>query len=120
MHVAAEREVLEETGIKAVFDSVLVIRQAHGFAHGKSDMFIMVALTPESGQQHVSPCETEIEDAKWMPMAEYAELPFQRGVALYEKIRERCGQTAARQLSDEEGTEGGFMPFYAILMLCET
>lgn len=38
---AAEREVLEETGVKARFDAVLAMRQAHGFAFGKSDMFFV-------------------------------------------------------------------------------
>jgi 8-oxo-dGTP pyrophosphatase MutT (NUDIX family) len=41
---AAEREVLEETGIKATFACVLALRQAHGVAFGKSDMFVAVAL----------------------------------------------------------------------------
>lgn len=41
---AAEREVLEETGVKAKFAAVLALRQAHGFAFGKSDFFFVVAL----------------------------------------------------------------------------
>ena len=41
---AAEREVLEETGVRAAFDAVLAFRQAHGFAFGKSDFFFVVAL----------------------------------------------------------------------------
>ena len=42
--VAAEREVLEETGVRAKFDAVLAFRQAHGFAFGKSDFFFVIAL----------------------------------------------------------------------------
>ena len=41
---AAEREVREETGVRARFDAVLAFRQAHGFAFGKSDFFFVVAL----------------------------------------------------------------------------
>jgi len=41
---AAEREVLEETGVRAKFAAVLAFRQAHGFAFGKSDFFFVVAL----------------------------------------------------------------------------
>jgi ADP-ribose pyrophosphatase YjhB (NUDIX family) len=41
---AAEREVLEETGVRARFDAVLAFRQSHGFAFGKSDFFFVVAL----------------------------------------------------------------------------
>lgn len=44
VHIAAEREVLEETGIQAVFDSVLAIRQSHGLFLGKSDLFFVCAL----------------------------------------------------------------------------
>jgi hypothetical protein len=32
------------------FEAVLAMRQAHGFAHGKSDFFFVVALKPEPGQ----------------------------------------------------------------------
>ena len=41
---AAEREVLEETGLEATFEAILAIRQSHGAAFGKSDMFFAVAL----------------------------------------------------------------------------
>ena len=37
-------QVLEETGIRAKFDAVLAVRQGHGFLHGKSDLFFVVAL----------------------------------------------------------------------------
>ena len=48
---AAEREVLEETGVRATFDGVLAMRQAHGFAFGKSDLFCVVALKLQPGPQ---------------------------------------------------------------------
>ena len=41
---AAEREVAEETGVTARFAAVLALRQAHGFAFGKSDLFFLTAL----------------------------------------------------------------------------
>lgn len=41
---AAEREVFEETGVRATFSAVLAFRQAHGFAFGKSDFFFVIAL----------------------------------------------------------------------------
>ena len=79
---AVVREVLEETGVKATFDRVLLVRQAHGFAfgeklfnlangcsyglfsnildtcvpiQGKSDMFFLCALLMEPGQQELVP-----------------------------------------------------------------
>eukprot|EP00983_Pelagomonas_calceolata_P022949 721950-Pelagomonas_calceolata.AAC.1 len=47
IHTAAEREVQEETGIRTTFDSVLAVRQAHGFGAGKSGaplIFLRVAF----------------------------------------------------------------------------
>ena len=41
---AAEREVLEETGLDARFDAILAVRQSHKAAFGKSDLFFVVAL----------------------------------------------------------------------------
>ena len=41
---AAEREVLEETGLEAKFEAILAMRQSHKAAFGKSDMFFVVAL----------------------------------------------------------------------------
>ena len=37
-------QVLEETGVRATPSAVLALRQAHGFAFGKSDFFFVVAL----------------------------------------------------------------------------
>ena len=57
---AAEREVLEEAGVRAKFDAVLGFRQAHGFAFGKSDFFFVMALrcadflTAQAGMQYGS------------------------------------------------------------------
>lgn len=42
---AAVREVMEETGVRATFQAVIALRQAHGFLHGKSDLFFCVACT---------------------------------------------------------------------------
>lgn len=47
---AAEREVEEETGVRARFESVLAVRQSHGFAFGKSDLFVCCGLRAEPGQ----------------------------------------------------------------------
>lgn len=37
-------------GVKATFSGVLGIRQAHGFAFGKSDLFFLCALSPEPSE----------------------------------------------------------------------
>ena len=43
---AAEREVLEETGIRSEFAAMLACRQSHnvGAGRNKSDLFFVVAL----------------------------------------------------------------------------
>ena len=40
---AVQREVLEETGLNVNFDRVLIVRQSHGLAFGRSDVFFVCA-----------------------------------------------------------------------------
>lgn len=102
---AAEREVLEEAGVSAAFDSVICVRQAHGFQFGKSDLFVCVGLrTTEPGQQP-RPCEVEIEAVRWMPLAEYRAQFFQSGVPLYEKLLDRCMAWAEGRYSGWKGAK---------------
>lgn len=76
---AAIREVLEETGIRTTFHSVLGFRQTHGMAHGRSDMYFVCRLDPveekdEEGNVIIpEPCaqECEIESAEWIPFEDY-------------------------------------------------
>lgn len=48
---AAEREVFEETGVRAAFDRVLSIRQSHGHNFGRSDLFFVCAMRQASTMQ---------------------------------------------------------------------
>ena len=73
---AAEREVLEETGIRARCTDVLAFRHTHGMAHGRSDLFFLCALTPEPVDESGNvadpvPQACEIAEAKWIPLGEY-------------------------------------------------
>lgn len=81
--------MLEETGVRGRFAALLAVRQAHGLAFGKSDLFFCCALIPEPGQDALQPQASELADAKWMPLAEYVESGF-KGVALYDRLVERC------------------------------
>lgn len=83
---AAEREVLEETGIRARFDAVLAMRQAHGFAFGKSDMFFVVALKLLAGPQELVMQEDELVGVRWMPLQEYLDVPFMASRPLFQQI----------------------------------
>lgn len=90
---AAVREVEEETGVKAKFGAVLAMRQAHGFAFGKSDLFFLLALNPEAenaASLPLLPQEDEIADATWMPLEDYINIPFTTSRPLLAKLAERC------------------------------
>ncbi|KAK9827662.1 hypothetical protein WJX81_004616 [Elliptochloris bilobata] len=101
---AAEREVLEETGVRAKFQAVLAIRQAHGFAFDKSDMFFCIALTPEPGQSALVPQADEIQAAAWMPLEEYAAIPFIHSRPLLQRTLGCC-------LAYANGTYSGLAGF---------
>jgi len=76
---AAEREVLEETGIPCTFHSILSFRHAHGLANGRSDLYFVCRLDPieevdENGNAVIpEPCAqaSEIEATQWVPLSEY-------------------------------------------------
>jgi ADP-ribose pyrophosphatase YjhB (NUDIX family) len=76
---AAEREVLEETGVPTKFHSILSFRHAHGLANGRSDLYFVCRLDPieevdgDGNAIIPKPCaqECEIEATAWVPMSEY-------------------------------------------------
>ncbi|XP_037119006.1 nucleoside diphosphate-linked moiety X motif 6 [Syngnathus acus] len=70
--VTAVREVLEETGIRSEFRSLLSIRQQHNHpgAFGMSDMYVICRLSPLSYDIHF--CRHECERCEWFSLAELA------------------------------------------------
>ena len=95
---AAAREVLEETGLRAKPHAVLAVRQAHGFAFGRSDLFFVVALRPadESTQpaatdsSRLVPQEDEVCAARWLPLEEYCSMPWLQSRPLWASVAEAC------------------------------
>ncbi|KAL3147960.1 hypothetical protein ABBQ38_014255 [Trebouxia sp. C0009 RCD-2024] len=87
---AAEREVLEETGLEATFEAILAIRQSHKAAFGKSDMFFAVALKPVDDTQPLVAQATEVDGVKWMPLEDFASNPFSATKPLYNKLIQQC------------------------------
>lgn len=67
---AVIREVKEETGIKAEFMELLAVRQSHDLSFGKSDLFFVCMLRPNSFD--IQKQDSEIAAAKWMAFEEYA------------------------------------------------
>ena len=63
---AVEREVFEETGVKAKFQSLLLMRHLHRFAFDCSDMYFVSVLHPTSKQ--IRNCDQEIAQCQWAPI----------------------------------------------------
>jgi 8-oxo-dGTP pyrophosphatase MutT (NUDIX family) len=66
---AVEREVFEETGVMARFESLVCLRHWHGYRFGKSDIYFVCRLSPLSEQ--VSMQVEELDECLWMPVDEY-------------------------------------------------
>lgn len=63
------REVLEETGVEARFESLVCFRHWHGYRHGKSDIYFVCRLSPLS--EHVTMQAEELDECLWMPVEDY-------------------------------------------------
>ena len=66
---AVEREVLEETGVRAEFESIACFRQWHGYRYGKSDIYFVGKLRPLS--KEITMQADEIQECLWMPVDEF-------------------------------------------------
>eukprot|EP00095_Tigriopus_kingsejongensis_P002344 maker-scaffold868_size86715-snap-gene-0.29 protein:Tk02344 transcript:maker-scaffold868_size86715-snap-gene-0.29-mRNA-1 annotation:"nucleoside diphosphate-linked moiety x motif 6 isoform x2" len=71
LEAAAIREIWEETGIRAELGSIVAFRQAHKYAFGCSDIYVVVHLKPLSSE--INTCDREISKCQWMPLTEYME-----------------------------------------------
>ncbi len=69
LETAAVREVWEETGIRAKFESLVCVRLWHANRFGKSDFYFVCRLSPLSFD--ITPQEAEIAECRWMPVTEY-------------------------------------------------
>jgi 8-oxo-dGTP pyrophosphatase MutT (NUDIX family) len=102
VHEAAEREVLEETAIRAHTVGCVGFREAHGIAHGKDDLFFLVVLELDEeegggrGEPEPVPQESEIAAARWMPLAEFSEMPhLSDGSTVWGALHDLCRSWAA-------------------------
>lgn len=80
---AAVREVFEETGVRSTFNSILTVRHSHNIQFGRSDVYVICKLTLGLGNDQTDCSEKqieeqmklivdqEIENAKWMSLAEF-------------------------------------------------
>ncbi len=63
------REVLEETGVRAEFDSITLFRHTHTYAWGCSDLYFIAVLHPVSVE--ITRCEREIAECRWMKVCSW-------------------------------------------------
>ncbi|XP_013199886.2 uncharacterized protein LOC106142608 [Amyelois transitella] len=70
---AAVREVKEETGVDAAFQSLVTFRHIHNMMFGNSDIYILLMMNALSDKIIMS--ETEVTDCKWMSIDEYTNHP---------------------------------------------
>ncbi|MBV9359286.1 MAG: NUDIX domain-containing protein [Chloroflexi bacterium] len=66
---AVLREVLEETGVRARFESLICFRHWHGYRYGKSDIYFVCRLAPLS--QDLQMQAEELDECLWMPVQDY-------------------------------------------------
>lgn len=103
-HLAAGvmREVLEETGIRTAFESIVFVRQTHNDpSHfGKSNFYIICRLRPLSAEITLDPIE--IAKCQWMPVEQYLTHP---SVADFEKMIVRAALATP-------GFRNGWLPSY--------
>ena len=100
---SAVREVMEETGLVVKFESVLAIRQAHGFSFGNSDMFILTALSLVDEGQEIKAQESEIEEARWMPLSDYVAQECWKGHEVMQRMSEVITSYAAGKYKGMRG-----------------
>ena len=65
----AVREVLEETGVHARFESLACFRHWHGYRYDKSDIYFVCRLSALSTE--ITRQEEEIAECLWMPVDEF-------------------------------------------------
>ncbi|XP_072932031.1 uncharacterized protein [Epargyreus clarus] len=70
---AAIREVKEETGVDAVYESMVTLRHTHNTMFGNSDIYVVVML--KAASTDITKSENEIKDCQWMDVEEFLKHP---------------------------------------------
>lgn len=74
---AIEREVFEETGIRATFHSLIAVRHAHHVAFDRSDLYFVARLTAAADASLSAPQAdpNEIDECRWISPQLYLQDP---------------------------------------------
>ncbi|CAG9786195.1 unnamed protein product [Diatraea saccharalis] len=70
---AVIREIKEETGVDATFESLVTLRHTHKAMFGNSDIYIVMLLKATSDT--INKSDIEIKDCKWMDVEEFLNHP---------------------------------------------
>ena len=70
IEIAIIREVYEETGIQAIFQSIVGFTSRHPFQFGKTNIYMICQLSATSETIQILDTE-EIAEAKWINISEY-------------------------------------------------
>lgn len=99
---AAVREVLEETGVKTEFVSILGIRQSHTALFGKSDLFFICLLKPKSLDIHAQ--AAEIAACEWINADVYLNQKFYLKSPIFAQVHEQLRETIKNVANDPAWT----------------
>lgn len=70
---AAVREVKEETGVDAVFESLVTFRHTHNMMFENSDIYVILMMKAISDT--IVPSQREVNSCQWMEVDEYCNHP---------------------------------------------
>lgn len=105
------REVLEETGIEARFESLVCFRHWHGYRYGKSDIYFVCRLSPAHNDINFD--RGELDECMWMPVQEYLDHPqvslFNRRI-VEAAVKSKGLQTTWMEGYDDKTAREFFMP----------
>ena len=114
----AEREVFEETGIKAKFESIVAFRHLHRFQFGGSDVYIICSLAVENEEDpkslELTKCAHEIHDVAWMPIDQVKEQLSEFNRYVLEKYLESRRSGFSIKCEDVNFILGGKASVYSV------
>lgn len=110
--VGAAREVLEETGVRTKFNSVLAFRQTHNAMFGKSDLFFICLMDlEEGGSTDITFQQCELVACEWKAPDVYFNQPFiQRSgvhMKVYGIVQQIIKDRESRSSSGSSSSTGG-------------
>ena len=65
----------EETGVEVAVTSLIGFREIQRALHGKGNVFF-VCLCELAGSEEIQIQQSELRDARWMPLDEFSALPY--------------------------------------------